>query len=423
VRIRHLLGNSRVQHRGILNQMARLAVGSTMATAMKFWLKHAPLAVMVSYLHFGDAEANQPTKKAAVLAPQPSASAPTAWHWDGAAPKHQARPVEIKARALRCRFTYDARIRSNALECRNSKGQRIWGHDQTSTGFDGAALITDARMLYVAHFNRASTGCTVAAYELESGAMAWRRRLIGLGPIAHSEYLNDVQMQMVDGNLRVFGWESSGRYIEDVQPTTGASLATGLVDKNDFRVDATVPTVAARTSTTPSTSNAPPAVGAAKNVAFEFPGTTVRFNKAVAASDGQRTCTMKLDRDRYRTELRCSDKKQSAGWGIDLAEQFVPGGALAISGTTVLVARYCAISTGTTIDAYDLTTGAPLWHTQLYGVGPVGHSKYFNDVELRVAATGKAAHLIVSGFEAYGKYVEVLDIGSGAILGNRKVTP
>ncbi len=397
-----------------------------MATALNFWLKHGPLAVMVSYLHFGNAEANQPTTKAAVLAPQPGATAPTAWHWDGAAPKHQARPVEIKTGALRCRFTYDAGARSTALECRNGQGQRTWGYDQTSTGFDGAALIADAKLLYVAQFNRASSGCTVAAYELKSGAMAWRRKLIGLGPIAHSEYLNDVQMQLVDGNLRVFGWESSGRYIEDVQPPTGVTIATGLVDKNDFRIDAVVPNAAAQSTTLPGNFSASPQLGAAQNVAFEFPGTTVRFNKAVAASDGQRTCTMKLDRDRRRTELRCTDKKQSARWGIDLAEQFVPGGALAISGTTVLVARYCAISTGTAIDAYDLTTGAPLWHTQLYGVGPVGHSKYFNDVELRVAPIGKAARtsqLIVSGFEAYGKYVEVLDIGSGAILGNRKVTP
>lgn len=389
---------------------------------MNFWIKHAPLAVMVSYLNFGDAEANQPTTKAAANAPQPSATAPTAWQWKGAEPKHQARPVEIKAGALHCRFSYDTATRSTALECRDAKGQRTWGYEQTSTGFDGAALIADSKLLYVAHFNRASTGCTVAAYELKSGAMAWRRKLIGLGPIAHSEYLNDVQLQLVAGNVRVFGWESSGRYIEDVQPTTGDIIAIGLVDKNDVRTDAVVPKVAARTSTAPSSSNAPPALGAAANVAFEFPGTTVRFNKAVAASDGQRTCTMKLDRDRHRTELRCSDKKQSAGWGIDLAEQFVPGGALAISGTTVLVARYCAISTGTTIDAYNLTTGAPLWHTRLYGVGPVGHSKYFNDVELRVAPIGKAAHVIVSGFEAYGKYVEVLDIVSGAILGNRKVT-
>lgn len=396
---------------------------------MKVWLKRGPFAIMVSYLHFGNAEAKQPTTKATVHAPQPSVTAPTAWRWDGAPPKHQAHPVEIKTSALRCRSTYNDRARSTALECRDGKGQRTWGYDQTATGSDGAAMIADANLLYVAQFNRDSSGCTVAAYELKSGALAWHRKLFGLGRITHSEYLNDVQMQLVDGKLRVFGWESSGRYIEDVQPTTGDIIATGLVDNHDSRVDALVPKATARSATVASSSISLPALGAAKNVAFEFPGTTVRFNKAIAVGDGQRTCTMKLDRDRDRTELRCTDKKQGARWGVELADQFVPGGALAISGTTVLVARYCAISTGTTIDAYDLTTGAPLWHTRLYGVGPVGHSKYFNDVELRVelrvAPNGQAAgtsQLIVSGFEAYGKYVEVLDIGSGVILGNRKVT-
>lgn len=37
----------------------------------------------------------------------------------------------------------------------------------------------------------------------------------------------------------------------------------------------------------------------------------------------------------------------------------------------------------TTLDAYARETGELLWRTELYGIGPVGHSKYFNDVELR----------------------------------------
>jgi len=54
-------------------------------------------------------------------------------------------------------------------------------------------------------------------------ACSWTTRLTGLGPIAHSEYLNAVQLRMIHGRPVVFGWESGGRYIEAVDPVTGAA--------------------------------------------------------------------------------------------------------------------------------------------------------------------------------------------------------
>ncbi len=351
---------------------------------------------------------------------------PTAmWQWTDVGATDQINPIEITAGALRCRFGHDAKAGSDALECRNAQGQRIWGYDRTTTWAGGAAMIADDKLLYVAQFDRIASGCTVVAYQLNSGAIAWHRPLIGLGPIVHSKYRNHVQLQLIGSNLRVFGWETSGRYIEDVQRSTGYVVATGLVDKNNRRIDAVVPSAAAPPTIAPTSSTQPPPPGAAQTLAFEFPSTTARFNKAVAASDGQRSCTLQLDRDSDRTKLHCTNNKQRSAWGIDLAAQVFPGGALAIHGNTVLVARFCAIASGTEIEAYDLAAGTFLWRTRLYGVGPVAHSEYFNDVELRVATVGTAAasppRLIVSGFEAAGKYLEVLDLASGQILGNRKI--
>ncbi len=88
---------------------------------------------------------------------------------------------------------------------------------------------------------------------------------------------------------------------------------------------------------------------------------------------------------------------------------------LAINDRVVVVATFCAISTGTTLNAYARETGQLLWHTELYGIGPVGHSKYFNDVELRF----EGGNVVVSDADTYGKYVEVVNAATGRVLGNR----
>lgn len=52
----------------------------------------------------------------------------------------------------------------------------------------------------------------------------WKTQLEGVGPIGHSEYLNAVQLRMIDGRPTVFGWESAAKYIESLDPTTGAAV-------------------------------------------------------------------------------------------------------------------------------------------------------------------------------------------------------
>ena len=80
------------------------------------------------------------------------------------------------------------------------------------------------------------------------------------------------------------------------------------------------------------------------------------------------------------------------------------------------IAEYHSLSTGCAVVAVDLKSGKQLWRTQLQGIGPVGHSKYRNLVNIET--DGRI--LIIAGNEAFGRYIEHLDIKSGKMLANKQ---
>jgi hypothetical protein len=80
------------------------------------------------------------------------------------------------------------------------------------------------------------------------------------------------------------------------------------------------------------------------------------------------------------------------------------------------IAEYCPIATGCEVVAVDLKSGKQLWRTQLQGIGPTGHSKYLNLVNIET--DGKI--IIVAGNEAHGRYVEHLDMQTGKTLANKR---
>jgi hypothetical protein len=79
-------------------------------------------------------------------------------------------------------------------------------------------------VLYYADFGRASTGCAVVACDLRAGKQLWKARLKGLGPIAHKDYRNDVNLDLEKYAVCVRGKECLGRYIEFVDLRTGATV-------------------------------------------------------------------------------------------------------------------------------------------------------------------------------------------------------
>ena len=94
-----------------------------------------------------------------------------------------------------------------------------------------------------------------------------------------------------------------------------------------------------------------------------------------------------------------------------------------VHGEVVYFADYDPIASGCTIVAYDLTTGKQGWSKEVEGLGPINHSKYLNIVALTVEQcprTKRSFALVVTGWEAAGAYIEVLDLLSGKQLAHKK---
>jgi hypothetical protein len=97
--------------------------------------------------------------------------------------------------------------------------------------------------------------------------------------------------------------------------------------------------------------------------------------------------------------------------------------AAVVRGDSLYVTDYDTISSGCTVVAYNLATGKKAWAKELEGIGPIDHSKYRNYVAMSVERHPKikdAFALVVTGWEAQGAYVEVIDLMTGEQLANKK---
>jgi hypothetical protein len=350
--------------------------------------------------------------------PAISSDKPTGWVWKGADPGFQSSfyhgPIAIDTSIGMCRFVFDEPHKTTSIECfRKDEAQRLWGFDEGHAFVDDAVLVADADHLYVARYSNISSGCDVIAYELKSGNEAWRMSVLGLGPIAHSEYLNSVEMRLTatPQKLEVFGWESAGKYVETIDLASGATISTRRIDSAGNMTPVPIAPKRERPD--------PPHPGEALKAKFEFGKTQPKMmsgkGATVKLANGV-SCTLSFDAKGDRESLACVDASSKRLWAFDLADQFVGAGALVADEKGVYVANYCAISDGATVLGYDAQTGKPRWRTSLVGLGPVDHSKYSNVVAARL----ERGHIVVSGWESSGKYVEVLDPLTGEDLGNRK---
>jgi len=190
----------------------------------------------------------QPTTNVTLLAPvaaatvHPTASGalpPTllppktiAWQWIGETPgfgrSFYHAPRTATEGDVACTFTYVETPPLARTAC-TSSGRELWHADEAHAFVEDAALVLDRGTLYSARISNISSGCTLHAFDARTGAARWTKRLEGLGPIDHSEYLNAVELRIVGGRPVVFGWESAGRYIEALDPTTGAAAFHAIV--------------------------------------------------------------------------------------------------------------------------------------------------------------------------------------------------
>lgn len=319
------------------------------------------------------------------------------------APSSASRATTLVVKDGTCRAsTEDGR---RVVECLRADGSRIWGYDEVATPTDQIRADADDQSIVVVRYDGVARGGRVSSYGLATGTPAWQRSLLAAGaPAGASEgrVENAIELRLARGVVRLLGWESGGKYVEQRDAATGAlqsltrerASATGAADPPE-------PDLASLTL--------------GEDVAFVFDGRSPRWRKALETPTKGGSCTLTLDDASDETHLACTEGGRRV-WGVDRAGQFSPGGAIVASDEALYVVDFCAIASGATLDAYDLATGRPRFRRPLYGLGPIDHSKYFNDADVRVEP---GERVVVSGWEASGKYVEAVDGRTGAPLGHR----
>ena len=87
------------------------------------------------------------------------------------------------------------------------------------------SLVQRDGVLYYPVHSPVASGCKVVAFDLIAKKELWASELKGTGPVDHSEYRNQVRLEVLDdGAVRVFGQESAGRYVEVVDRATGKTV-------------------------------------------------------------------------------------------------------------------------------------------------------------------------------------------------------
>jgi PQQ-like domain len=270
----------------------------------------------------------------------------------------------------------------------DAAGKQGWVREFPVQSVAGGVIALREPLLYVATFPHIDSGCTVEALRVATGESAWSTPLTALGPVEHIKYSNEVQMTLAGDQLVVYGLEIQGRYIEVLDPDTGKTLSNTRPNETL----ASIPWVWPR----------------GEDTAFYQDPVTL------AATDGDAfvfTHTEHPDRD----TLQRVAADGTARWSAELKPEFVANASLLLRGDTLYVAHYCSISSGITrMLAFDAASGEQRWSRHPLALGPVEHSEYNNEVELREMHD----HVVIFGKESAGNYVEVIDPATGATVSN-----
>ena len=141
------------------------------------------------------------------------------WGWEDA-----------KANPLRCIFQAGAKY-SIVMVSEPSDRDRLtfkilYGDKEVYTW--GGHMRTVFRILedrlYYARFHPSADGGRVVAVDLSSGKELWDSPLQGIGPRAHSAYVNLMNLDANFEVVTVWGNETMGRYLEFKDVTTGKTL-------------------------------------------------------------------------------------------------------------------------------------------------------------------------------------------------------
>lgn len=95
----------------------------------------------------------------------------------------------------------------------------------TACGHERTVFIVKGDLLVYAQYPRDSFGCTLVAVDVTTGEEVWRNYLLAVGSCAHSEYLNNVRLELLNDSIRAWGDESLGQDVEVVDLYSGETLA------------------------------------------------------------------------------------------------------------------------------------------------------------------------------------------------------
>ena len=331
------------------------------------------------------AEEVQP--KVADVRPARVASEGLAWRWTFDGPPTEDRPWGPS--------TFEVEVQGGRVEVSGGDDRQLhvaldkpgaqWTTNLGERWVDSAAIAVADDAVYAAHYNRMATGTRVAKLRIADGSIAWEVALEGVGPIGHSKYRNDVQVQLVGDRLHAYGWESGGAYVEVLDLESGA------------QIDHTP--VPYELAALPWTWHGDPEAWVRERVAF--------------AVDGGATARLE---DGEQARLRVDDGRTFL---LPRGEGELGTGAGLLHDRTIFFAHCSGISTGAWLYAIRPSDGAILWEKRLIGIGSVAHSEYWN--MLQIAIEHEA--VVVYGNEAYGRYLEVVDGKTGDTVVNKAWKP
>jgi hypothetical protein len=285
-------------------------------------------------------------------------------------------PKTIHAGAFECSYEHDDEAHELGKVC--CDGRKRWCVELREDFVPGISLASDGQRLFVADYPAISSGARFAAYELETGTMLWTRDAVAIGPQAHSEYFNVVQLRLIENMLVAYGDEAHGAYVEAMDPGSGALLRNTPI--------------------------------ARPQVSWSWPeGAPEPEPSLTLALAGGGECRFEA-RDGAPTMLGC-EPAEAPAWTHELEPDFVGRGALVSDGQRLVAVTWSRIANGARARAWALADGALLWDRLIEGIGPQDHSKYSNLIQLGL----EGELVIVRGQESHGRYVEALDLASGAL--------
>lgn len=328
--------------------------------------------------------------------------APNYWQWDSGSGwgESLANQVEIRTSDATYRIGYfstkkDAHDGPFGVIATSPDGGEQWRVKLDELFVGEGKLAFDGETLYATHHGGISSGARASAIDVADGSIAWTVTLEGLGPIGHSKYRNETQIEVDDRGVVVYGRESQGAYTEILDPKTGAQRRLSFPDARFVGLMWT---------------------GKGAEAPFDFkagPSQLLNGTQTYTATydEDARAITIKL-RNKGVTDPAWSKTLESTGCGNSaLWTTTTQKGTYA---DTLWVADYCGISSGVQLHKIEAGSGELQHSSYPRGMGMIAHSEYFNETTL----TEMHGHLVVHGREAAGNYLEVVDPASGLSVAN-----